>query len=225
MPSTVHTFTPSFNAHQADIFIPDEVVERADGIAPAPYAGDDSLRQLPANFGELGLDLAADHPLEVAHDGGEWVGANGRPHEVVGRRQVGHPVAHRLIDGILERVGARRYWNHLETRTSGRTVQVALEPRADLGPQHFDSEYIEGLTTYVLRTHVDNAFQSEPGAYSGCSDAVLPCTGFRDNALLAKAFCQKNLDAPSETHVEQACFQIKTCPIALLILCEPVWLL
>jgi hypothetical protein len=99
------TFTSSFDPDQANIFVPDEVVERANRVAAATHASDDCFGEFPARFRELRLDLTTDHPLEVANDGRERVRPDRRSHEVVSRRQIGHPVTHCLVDGILERVG------------------------------------------------------------------------------------------------------------------------
>ena len=63
-----------------------------DGIAAAPDTGNDVVRELAGLLQHLGPGLAANHGLEVADDCGERVRADGRPDEVVGGADVGHPV-------------------------------------------------------------------------------------------------------------------------------------
>jgi hypothetical protein len=67
-------------------------------------------------------------------------------------------------------------------------VPLIRNTTADLGTQHFNSEYIERLTADVLRTHINDAFQSEACAYSGGSNTVLACAGFSDDTLLTEPF-------------------------------------
>lgn len=53
---------------------------------------------------------------------------------------------------------------------------------ADLCTEHFDPEHIQGLTAYILSTHVDDAFHAKPRADSRCCNAMLPSTSLSDDA-------------------------------------------
>ena len=86
----------------------DEAVEDAHGVGPAADAGDDGVGQPADEVEHLGAGLDADDPVEVAHHLGERVRAGDRAEEVVGGVDVGHPVAHGLVDRVLE--GARCRW-------------------------------------------------------------------------------------------------------------------
>ena len=79
----VLTFTTGFDTDEPYILVRDEVVERADGVTPPTYAGDDSVRELAASFLKLVFDLLANDLLEVADKGGERVRSNGGSDKVV----------------------------------------------------------------------------------------------------------------------------------------------
>ena len=49
------------------------------------------------------------------------------------------------------------------------------------------------LARDVLRAHVDDAFEPEPGAHRGRGDAVLARAGFRDDPALAHPLRQQRL--------------------------------
>ena len=85
----------------------DERVEDADRVRSAADAGDDRVRQPPGQLQHLLPGLEPDDPLEVAHHGRERVRAHDRADAVVGRVDGGHPVAERLVDGVLEGPAAR----------------------------------------------------------------------------------------------------------------------
>src|ERR1700722_6126028 len=87
---------------------------------------------------------------------------------------VGDPIPHGFVDGILQRTGA------------------GTDP-ADLGPQQPHAVNVEFLTAHVLLAHVDDAFHSEERT-DGCGGyAVLPCTGFGNDAMLAHSARQQSL--------------------------------
>ena len=80
--------------------------------------------------------------------------------------------------------------------TYNGTVRVVADKqgsRADFSTQHFYPEYIEGLPTYVFRTHIDHAFQSKARAYGGRSNAMLSCTSLSNYTFLTETLCEKNL--------------------------------
>src|SRR5581483_8728009 len=91
-----------FDADEAHGRIVDEIAEQADGVAAAANAGHGVVWQTSFALKKLLLGLAADDALEVAHHGRVGVRAHGAADEVVGGLYVGDPVAHGLIDGVLE---------------------------------------------------------------------------------------------------------------------------
>jgi hypothetical protein len=62
-----------------------------------------------------------------------------------------------------------------------------------LGTKHFDSENIQGLTAYILRTHIDDAFQTKPRADGGRGNAMLASAGLSDDARFSNPAGKQNL--------------------------------
>ncbi len=62
-----------------------------------------------------------------------------------------------------------------------------------LGTKHLDSENIQGLTAYVLRTHVDDAFQAKARADGGGGNAMLASAGLSDDAHFPNPAGKQNL--------------------------------
>lgn len=92
-----------------------------------------------------------------------------------------------------------------------------------LSPKHLNTENIEGLASDIFRSHVNDTFHAKLGTDSGSGDTVLSGTGFSDDSCLPYATGEQNL-----TLGKYFVFvQLRRCtwPMALLILCEPVWFL
>ena len=124
----------------------EEGAEQADRVAAAADAGDRQVRPGAAGLLlELPLRLVADHLLEVAHHARIGVRPEHRAQHVVGVAHVGHPVAQRLVDGVLERPAAR---------VDGR----------DLGAEQPHALDVEPLAAHVLLAHVDGAGLSPSSA-------------------------------------------------------------
>lgn len=101
-------------------------------------------------------------------------------------RKVGDPVAHGLVDGIFEGVGAGVYWNDLNLKSAldhEQGVQGQIEN--NLGSKHLYPENVERLAADVLGTHVDDTFHVEARADRRSCDTMLARTSFRDDACLA----------------------------------------
>jgi hypothetical protein len=62
-----------------------------------------------------------------------------------------------------------------------------------LGTKHFDSENIQGLTAYILCTHVDDAFQTKPRADGRRGNAMLTGARLSDNARFSNPAGKQNL--------------------------------
>ena len=92
----------------------------------------------------------------------------------MGFADVGDPVAHRLVDGLLQRA-------------------LAGLDAADLGPHQAHSVDVQGLAFHVGRAHVDDALEPEARADRGGGGAVLAGAGLGDDALLAHAAGEERL--------------------------------
>ena len=102
------------------------------------------------------------------------MGPQRAPQEVVSVRDVRHPVAQRLVDGVLERARAGVNLAHLRAEQA-------------------HAEDVQGLPAHVLRAHVDDAVEAEERADGGRGDAVLARARLGDDAALAHAAREKNL--------------------------------
>ena len=92
---------------QPDRRLADEPVEEPDRVRAATDAGEDEVGQPALDRCELGRGLVAEHALEVAHDRRVGMRAHRRAEHVMGRLDVRDPVAHRLVDRVLERRASR----------------------------------------------------------------------------------------------------------------------
>ena len=92
----------------------------------------------------------------------------------MGGVDVRNPVAHRLVDGVLE---------------CSRTVRDRYDRRA----QEFHSRNVEGLTLRVNFTHVHDTLHAEQRRRGGGCNTVLARPGFRNEAILAETPCNERL--------------------------------
>ena len=97
-----------------------------------------------------------------------------RPEQVVGVADVGDPVAHRLVDRVLQRPAARVDAQHL-------------------GAEQPHPEHVQRLALHVLGAHVDVALEAEQRARGRGGDAVLPGAGLGDDPPLAHAHGEQRL--------------------------------
>jgi hypothetical protein len=97
-----------------------------------------------------------------------------RPEQIVRVGDIGDPVAHRLVDGVLQRPAAGVHSQHLG----------AEQPHAD---------DVEGLAIHVLGAHVDVAVEPEQRARGRRRHAMLPRSGLGDNPALAHASGEQRL--------------------------------
>ena len=94
------------DADQAHRRILDERMEDARRVRTAAHARDDRIGQPPELLEALRAAFAADHALEVAHHHREGVRADDRADDVVRLSDRTHPVAHRLVGRVLQRLRA-----------------------------------------------------------------------------------------------------------------------
>ena len=151
-----------------------EGIEQAHGVGAAADAGDQGIRQAALELLQLLAHFVADDRLEVSHHGGIGVRARRRADDIEGVLDVGHPVAQRLVHGVLQ-------------------VPRAAFHRHHLGAQQFHAEDVGRLALDVGLAHVDDAGQVEQRADRGRGDAVLAGAGLGDDAGLAHAPGQQDL--------------------------------
>jgi hypothetical protein len=96
------------------------------------------------------------------------VRAQRRAEQVIRGLDVGHPIAHGLADGVLQRPAAARYSHHF-------------------GAQQSHPKNIQALPPHVLLAHVNDAFETKECAHGGGCHAMLSGACFGDDALLAHA--------------------------------------
>jgi hypothetical protein len=149
-------------------------MEQADGVRSAADGRDDRVRQLLAPRQHRDPRLAPDHRLEVAHHGRIGMRPRRRADQIIGVLDIGDPVAHRLVHGVLERRAARGHRHHLR-------------------PQQLHAEDVGRLPLDVGRAHVDDAFQAEAGADRRRRHAVLAGPGLGDDPRLAHPHGQQDL--------------------------------
>jgi hypothetical protein len=152
----------------------DKRVENAEGVAAPADAGDDRLREAAGELEHLRPSLAADHRLELPHHQRIRMRPQHRTEQVVRVADVGHPVAHRLVDGVLQRTAAGVDGAHL-------------------GAQQTHAKHVERLPLHVLDAHVDVTVEPEQRAGRGSRDPVLPCSGFGHDPALAHPDRQQRL--------------------------------
>ena len=159
---------------EPDRRLADEPVEQPDRVRAAADAGEGEVRQPALDLDDLGRRLVADPALEVADDRRVRVRPHRRAEDVVGRLDVRDPVAHRLVDRVLER------------RAAGRD-------RPDLRAERPHPEHVRLLALDVLGAHVDDARQAEQRAGRRGRDAVLAGAGLGDDPGLAEPAGQERL--------------------------------
>jgi hypothetical protein len=84
----------------------EEGPEEPDGVRPATHARHGGVRITPGEPPELRPGLASDDGLKLANDRGIGVRAERGTEDVVRRRDVLRPIAHRLVDRVFERLRA-----------------------------------------------------------------------------------------------------------------------
>ena len=130
-----------FIAAQLHARIVDEATEQAHGIRPTTDAGNDRIRQTTLGFENLDASLTADDLVKGSHDLREWSRASHGAEHVVGLLDGRDPVAHRLVDRVLEGAAARG-------------------DRDDLGAKELHSSDVQRLAAGVLLAHVDRALKA-----------------------------------------------------------------
>ena len=174
VPPGLHAVAGGLGHGQAHGGLADEPRQQADGVRAAADAGEREVRQPALDGPQLGRRLVADPPLEVPDDRRVRVRAHRGAQDVVRGLDVRDPVAHRLVDGVLERRGAGG-------------------DGPDLRAQRPHAEHVRGLAADVLLAHEHDAREAEQGARGGGGDAVLAGAGLRDDPGLAEPAGEQRL--------------------------------
>ena len=148
--------------------------KRPMAFEPPPDARRDDVGVAAEERPALLAGLVADHAVELPHHPRVRVRAHHRAEQVVARLDRGHPVAHGLVDGVLERAAARRRGTHL-------------------GAEQPHAEDVERLALHVDLAHVDDAVEAEERRRGGAGDAVLARAGLGDEPALAHALREQGL--------------------------------
>ncbi len=118
--------------------------------------------------------FAADDRLKLANHQRIGMRAERRAEQVIGVADIGHPVAHGLVDGVLQRLAAG----------------VDLPNRR---AEQLHANHVQRLAAHVLGAHVDVALETEQRARGGRRHAVLPRAGLRDDARLSHPLGEQRL--------------------------------
>ena len=163
-----------FDADQPHVAIVDERVEDAHRVAAAADARDHGIRQASGQLEDLRPRLAADDRLELADHQRVRMRPEHRAEEVVRVADVRDPVAHRFVDGVLQRAAAGVDAEHL-------------------GAEQTHPEDVQRLPSHVLGAHVDVAVEAEERARRRRRHAVLTGAGLGDDPPLAHPHREQRL--------------------------------
>ncbi len=166
--------TRRFHPDQAHLLVRDVRVEDAHGIGAAADTGEDGVGLAPGELRHLLSRLAPDHRLEIAHHHRIRMRTGDGADDVEGVLDVGHPVAHRFVERVLQRLRSAFHRHH------GSAQQLhAIDVRR--------------LALDVLRAHVDHALHAVARGDSGGRHPVHAGAGFGDDARLAHAAREQRL--------------------------------
>src|SRR5438045_3829646 len=129
------------DADKLHIRITQELVKQSNGIRAAADTGKKMRRQTFFRGKDLLPRLAADHRLKIANHGRIRMRAKNGPEQIMGGPHVGDPVAHGLVDGVLQRAAAGIHGH-------------------DLGAEHAHTRDVQRLARHVLRAHVYDALEA-----------------------------------------------------------------
>ncbi len=174
MTAGCETVAAGFDADQAHAWNRDVRIEDAHRVAAAADARDDRVRMTARVLWHLRHAFVADHALEIAHHHRVRMRSRDGADDVEGVLDVRHPVAHRFVERVLERLAAR------------------LDGH-DLGAEQVHAVDVLRLALHVLRAHVDDAFHAVARGDGRGGDAVLARARLGDHARLAHALGKQRL--------------------------------
>ena len=162
------------DADELHLGVVDEPGEESDRVRSAADAGDGLVGEPPVLFEALPARLAPDDALEVAHHLGGGRGTRHRADHVERVVAVGHPVAERLVHGVLQRC-------------------AALGDGVYLRAQELHALDVRRLPVDVQCAHVDLARHPEERGDCRRGDAMHPRARLGDQTALAHALCEERL--------------------------------
>src|ERR1700674_1351603 len=162
------------HADQLDALVREIGIKDAHRVRAAADAGDDHVRLAADHFRHLLQALATDHALEIANHHRVGMRSRDRPDDVERILDVGHPVAHRFVERVLERLRAGFDRNHLS-------------------PEQLHPEYVLRLALDVFRSHLHDALHAEARSHGRGGNAVLAGARLGDHSRLAESFRQQRL--------------------------------
>ena len=162
------------DANQPDVAVVEERIEDADGIAAAANARHDHVRQPTRLLEDLRARFPADDRLELADHQRIRMRSERGAEQVVGVADVGDPVAHRLVDRVLQ----------------GLAAGVDLPHRR---AEQSHAQDVRRLAPHVLGAHVDVTLETEQRARARGRHSVLTGAGLGDDARLAHALGEQRL--------------------------------
>ena len=166
--------TTRLHPDQPNGILVNEPIETTEGIAAPAHARDDGIWQASGLIDDLLAGLAPDDRLKLPDHQRIRVRPEHRAQQVIGVTHTCDPVAHGLVDGVLERPAPRIHTGH------GRTQ----EPHP---------EDVRLLPPHVLGTHEDLALETQQRAHRRCGHAVLSGAGFGDHPALSHPLGQQSL--------------------------------
>ena len=104
MPSRIDAFATGFNADQPHVGVGNVVVENAHGVRPAPHAGENYIRLASDHLWHLRKAFFADDRIEIAHHHRIRMRPGHGADDVKSIFHIRHPVAHRLVQCVLQRL-------------------------------------------------------------------------------------------------------------------------
>ena len=170
----VYAATRGFTADEAHAAIAYKVIKRPYRVTAAAHAGDDCGGQPVLLFEDLGARLARNYRLEISYYCGKRVGAHNRTEAVVRIRNAVSPLAHALVDGVLQGLSARSY---------------GVNTRAE----QLHAVDVERLADGVLLAHVNFALHAQQSRRRGGCHAVLTRARFGYQPLFAHFFGEQRL--------------------------------
>ncbi len=166
--------TAGLDADQARLLVRDVVVKDAHGVAAATDTGDHGVGLTADHLRHLHHALLADHRIEIAHHHRIRVRTGHGADDVERALDVGDPVAHGLVERVLERLAAALHRHHG-------------------GAKQLHAKHIRRLAGDVLAAHVNDALHAVAGRHGGRGHAVLASASLGNDALLAHATSKQRL--------------------------------
>ena len=174
MPTGLDPVATGLESPQPHGGIVQERREDAHGIGASADTGGDGIGKSPCRGEDLLACLLADDRLEGAHHRREGARSGDRAQDVVGLVDGRDPVAHGLVDRVLE------------SAAPGGDGD-------DRGPEESHARDVERLAPGVLFAHVDDALQPEQCRRGGGRHAMLTGPGLGNDPLLAHPHGEERL--------------------------------